>query len=79
MALVVDVEEYCVFKKMQAKLSNGHSETRCPQCRALKALTIMVNNKTLDMIGDVFNHTQPDVTFTAKEVAKHIHGLKTVQ
>lgn len=79
MALTVDVSEFCVFKANQAKLSNGHNEKRCPQCQALRRLTILVNNETLDMITKVFKATNPGVKLDPQEVAKQIEGLKTVQ
>jgi hypothetical protein len=74
MALVVDVEQFCILK---AKVG-GHRQERCPQCKALKAIVTDVNNKTLDMISEVFDHTEPDVVFKAKDVAKMIRDLKTV-
>jgi hypothetical protein len=79
MALMIDVEEYCVFKKNQEKLANGHNPKRCQQCGALRSLAISVNNKTLDMISEVYKHTKPEVVFSASDVAKHIDSLKTVQ
>ena len=78
MPLTIDPTQYCIFKKNEAKLSNGHDDKRCPQCKLVRALTIHVNNETLNMIEDVFKHTQPDLHFTAKEIAQHIHNLKTV-
>jgi phage FluMu protein Com len=74
MALVIDVEQFCILK---ARVG-GHRQEKCPQCKALKAAITDVNNQTLDMIEEVFRKTEPDLTFTAKEIAKRIHDLKTV-
>lgn len=79
MAIVIDVEQFCVFRANQAKLSNGHSAKKCPQCQALRRLTIQVNNDTLDRIEEVFRHFKPGTMLDAKAVADQVHGLKTVQ
>ena len=79
MALVIDVEEFCVFKAQEAKLANGHSAKRCPQCQALRRVVIEVNNKTLDMIIEVFGHCKPGTVLPASDIARQIQGLKTVQ
>lgn len=78
MALVIDPTKYCLFKAREKQLSNGHDDKRCPQCKAIRALVIHVNNETLDMIENVYKRTQPDLHFTAKEIAQSIHDLKTV-
>jgi phage FluMu protein Com len=78
MAMVIDPTQFCLFKKNAAKLANGHDDKRCPQCKAIRAVVIHVNNETLDMIENVFSRTEPDLHFTAKEVAQQIHNLKTV-
>jgi hypothetical protein len=78
MALLIDPTEYCIFKKNESKLSNGHDDKRCPQCKLVRALTVHVNNETLDMIETVYRRTQPDLHFTAKEIAESIRQLKTV-
>lgn len=79
MALEVNVEEFCAFKANQAKLSNGHGTKRCPQCQALRRLTILVNNETLDMIIKLLRATNPSVKLDPHELAKQIEGLKTIQ
>ncbi len=79
MALVIDVEQFCVFRANQTKLSNGHDSKRCPQCQAIRRLTIQVNNETLDMIATVFDRCKPETTLSAKEIATQIRSLKTVQ
>jgi phage FluMu protein Com len=78
MALMVDPTMYCVFNINKQKLANGHDDKRCPQCKAVRALVIKVNNETLDMIENVYRRTQPDLHFTAKEIAEAIRNLKTV-
>jgi len=78
MALLIDVEQYCVFRANQAKLSNGHNPVKCPQCQALKRVVIEVNNKTLDMIIDIFKRCKPGVLLEAKEYAEKIQALKSV-
>ena len=75
MALVIDVEAFCILK---ARVG-GHRRERCPQCKALKAIVTEVNNKTLDMISEVFKNTKPEVIFSAAQVSKHIDSLKTVE
>ncbi len=79
MALMINVEEFCVFRANQTKLSNGHDSKRCPQCQALRRLTIVVNNETLDMIAGVFARCKPETVIAASEIASKIEGLKTVQ
>lgn len=79
MPLEINVEEFCLFKANAAKLSNGHNAKRCPQCQALRRLTIIVNNETLDMIIKVFRATSPTVKLDPQEYANKIEALKTVQ
>ena len=78
MALMIDPTQFCLFKAREQQLSNGHDDKRCPQCKAIRAVVIKVNNETLDMIEDVYRRTQPDLHFTAKEIAESIRNLKTV-
>lgn len=48
MAIVIDVEGFCILKSKVG----GHRTAQCPQCKALKAIAIEVNNQTIDMIAD---------------------------
>lgn len=75
MALVIDVEEFCILK---AKVG-GHRSEKCPQCKALRAIVIEVNSKTLDMVKEIFERTEPEVRWSPEELVKHINGLKIVQ
>jgi hypothetical protein len=73
MAIVIDVERFCILK---ARVG-GHRQDKCPQCAALKALAIEVNNNTLDSITEKLNQVKDGEKLDAKKTVDAIVGLKT--
>lgn len=73
MALVIDIEKFCILK---ARVG-GHRQDRCPQCSALKALTIEVNNATLDLITEKMGQVRKGEQLDAQKTIDAITGLKS--
>ncbi len=73
MALVIDVEKFCILK---AKVG-GHRPDKCPQCKALKAFAIEVNNSTLDLIVEKMQQVKEGEKLDAQKTVDAIIGLKT--
>lgn len=73
MAIVIDVEKFCILK---ARVG-GHQQDKCPQCQALKAFAIEVNNATLDLITEKMNQVKEGSKLDAKACVDAIIGLKT--
>lgn len=72
MAIVIDVERFCILK---ARVG-GHRQEKCPQCSALKAFAIEVNNDTLDIIVDKLNQVKEGEKLDAKKTVDALIGLK---
>lgn len=73
MALVVDIEKFCILK---ARI-RGHRQDKCPQCSALKAFAIEVNNATLDLIVEKMQQVKEGEKLDAQKTVDAIIGLKT--
>lgn len=73
MALVVDIEKFCILK---ARVRD-HQQARCPQCQALKAFAIEVNNATLDLITEKMSQVKEGELLDARKTVDAIVGLKT--
>ena len=73
MALVIDVERFCILK---ARVKD-HQQARCPQCQALKAFAIEVNNATLDLITEKMGQVKEGEKLDARKCVDAIVGLKT--
>ena len=73
MALVIDIEKFCILK---ARVG-GHRQDKCPQCRALKAFAIEVNNSTLDLIVEKMSQVREGEKLDAQKTVDAIVSLKT--
>ena len=73
MALVINIEQYCIL----AARVKEHQQARCPQCAALKAFAIEVNNGTLDLIVEKMNQVKEGEKLDAQKCVDAIVGLKT--
>lgn len=73
MAIVIDVERFCILK---ARVRD-HQQGRCPQCAALKAFAIEVNNSTLDMIVEKLGQVKEGEKLDAQKCVDALVGLKT--
>jgi len=73
MALVIDIERFCILK---ARVG-GHRQDKCPQCKALKAFAIEVNNTTLDLITEKMGQVREGEKLDAQKTIDAIVGLKT--
>jgi phage FluMu protein Com len=73
MALVIDIERFCIL----AARVKAHQQDKCPQCAALKAFAIEVNNGTLDLITEKMNQVKEGEKLDAQKCVDAIIGLKT--
>ncbi len=72
MALVIDIERFCILARIR-----GHWQDKCPQCKALKAFAIEVNNATLDLISEKMLQVKEGEKLDAQKTVDAIIGLKT--
>ena len=75
MPIEIDVERFCIL----ASKVGGHRQARCPQCNALKAAVIEVNNLTLDSIAELLQSVaeKDGAILNPKKAIDAIIGLKT--
>jgi hypothetical protein len=74
MAIVINVEDFCILKSKVG----GHRTQVCPQCKALKAIAIEVNNSTIDMIADRLQAVadKENAVLDPKKAVAGVLGLK---